>query len=122
MSVRRDQQRFSVAALLLFLLTAFAISPPEALYRGQPNRTRASRTVRLDDHDHDHSQEAVQLLSDSTRDGQGDGFDIAALPAGVSTALQVVLAGGELIPALSSPSYLVSCRRPYRGRAPPLQS
>lgn len=65
MRIRDDKQRFSVATLLLCLLAAFAVSPPEACNRTQGGRsTRTVRAVRLDDHDHDHALEAGNLSFD----------------------------------------------------------
>jgi len=64
MRVRNDKPRFSVAALLLCLFAAFAISPPDYFRAGTSSRSRASRTVRLDDHDLDHSLDIASISAD----------------------------------------------------------
>ena len=119
MRVRRDRQRFSVASVLLCLIAAFAISPPEAFYRTQSgNRHRPARTVRLDDHDHDHSLEAVQFSFDQGWSSYCDGD-----PAHAVLPVRHVVAGsggppGELLvsPASDPLSAVVSL---FRGRSPP---
>ena len=119
MRVRRDKQRFSVASLLLCLIAAFAVSPPEAVYRTQSgNRHRTARTVRLDDHDHDHSLEALQTGLDFMASSVGDGDPaVAVLPS----KMRIVGNGGPPGELLLSPeshpvSAVVSL---LRGRAPP---
>lgn len=76
MGVTRNRREMSVAVLLLCLLAAFAISPPDCVRSQQ--RSRASRTVRLDDHDLDHALDAESLSSDLSDRRPGAGPDIAA--------------------------------------------
>jgi hypothetical protein len=78
MRVRHDKQRFSVAAVLLCLVAGFAVSPPEYLRTNVSQRTRACRTVRLDDHDLDHALDVASLSSDLS------GIPIEDLPFGVA--------------------------------------
>ena len=119
MRVGRDKQRISVASLLLCLLAAFAISPPEAFYRTQSgNRNRTARTVRLDDHDHDHSLEALRTGLDFLASSVGDGgTPVAVLPSSIGIPAN----GGPpgqlpLAPAQDPVTSVVSL---LRGRSPP---
>jgi hypothetical protein len=60
--------------VLLCLIAALAISPADALYRSNAgNRQRTPRTARLDDHEHDHSLEALQTGLDFLASSAGDG-------------------------------------------------
>ena len=69
--------------MLLCLIAALAISPADAFYRSNGgNRQRTQRTVRLDDHEHDHSLEAIQTGLDFLASSAGDGGPHdAVLPA-----------------------------------------
>lgn len=108
-----------MASLLLCLFVAFAVSPPEAFYRAHSgSRNRMTRPVRLDDHDHDHTLEAIQTGFDLLASPPGDGDRlVAVLPP------RVVILGnggppGELLLTTESSqvSALVSL---LRGRSPP---
>ena len=71
--------------MLLCLIAALAISPADAFYRSNAgNRQRTQRTIRLDDHEHDHSLEAIQTGLDFLASSAGDGgTHVAILPAAV---------------------------------------
>jgi hypothetical protein len=117
MRVTRDRQKFSVAALLLCLIAAFAISPPD--YFRTQNRSRASRTLRLDDHDHDYALDTEALSSDLSDTHPGAGPDLLAV---LTTALRAepVWNGSQALAARQSPHPLASFPRTARGRAPPV--
>jgi hypothetical protein len=110
-------KRLTTLAALLLTLVTYAISPPDAFCRTQSgNRTRCSRTVRLDDQDHDHSPDVRSDQHDcSARLGVNlfigetstDGLKVALVP------LFVVEPEPEPICiSVSTPSEL--------GRAPPV--
>ena len=108
----------TVASVLLFLLGAFAIDPPEYRCRTQSTRNRQARTVRLDDHDGDHNRWHEYGLDNSKRDSRKQ---MAVVPA---TAIVVAPPGspGELLQLfdLPAPSLLPSI--PAIGRSPPYTS
>lgn len=108
-----------MASLLLCLFVAFAVSPPEAFYRTHSgNRNRAPRAVRLDDHDHDHTLEAIQTGFDFLASPPGDGDRlVAVLPSRVVTLGNGGPPGDLLLTNESNPvSAVVSL---LRGRSPP---
>ena len=121
MRVRRDKTKFSVASLLLCLLAAFAISSPEAVCRTNQagNRNRTARTVRFDDHDHDHSLEALQTGLDFMASSVGDGGTTAAiLPSSTVFPGNGGPPGDLLLSPKSQPATAVISI--LRGRAPPV--
>ena len=119
MRVGRDKQRLSVASLLLCLIAAFAISPPEAFYRtNSGNRHRTARTVRLDDHDHDHSLEALQTSLDFMASSLGDGdAPVAVLPSRIGIPANGGPPGDLLLAPAQEP--VTSVIALLRGRSPP---
>lgn len=113
MRVFTEKQLTSLAAILLTVIT-FAVCPPDAFCRTHSgNRTRSSRTVRLDDHDHDYSPD---LRSD---DHQGDHKGQLLFTAEATVTHQVVLAsfGTIEIAAAEHPAHGIA--QAARGRAPP---
>lgn len=108
-----------MASLLLCLFVAFAVSPPEAFYRTHSgSRNRTTRPVRLDDHDHDHTLEAIQTGFDLLASSAGDGDKLlAVLPSRVITLGNGGPPGELLLPAESSPVCAVVSL--VRGRSPP---
>lgn len=116
MGIRRDKHRYSVAALLL-MLVGFAFCPPETFCRTQAgNRTRSARTIRIDDHDHDHAVDAVSTAAEGHRSGDHLG---QAGPPGAFTIPAVVRTAERLQASLVLFPALVVCSV-QRGRAPPL--
>ncbi|MDZ4797603.1 MAG: hypothetical protein SGI92_05530 [Bryobacteraceae bacterium] len=110
------KQRWSLTAILLTVAT-FAMSPPDAFCRTQSgNRTRASRTVRLDDHDHDFSPD---LRPDDHTSGEHAA--LVLLPESpVQLAAALRFAGMVWLPGTPTPGR--QSLRIARGRAPPLAS
>jgi hypothetical protein len=82
MAKLRSNRQISVASVLLFLLAAFAIDPPEHRCRTQSTRNRPARTVRLDDHDGDHNRWHAYGFDNSGGDTQADTPDSAVLVVG----------------------------------------
>jgi hypothetical protein len=120
MRVRNDWQRFSIATLLLFLVSGFAISPPE--YHRSPSansRSRVARAVRLDDHDLEHTLAAPELASDLGTSDRGDGSPAfeALFPPGPGSRVILPFAGYVLPDTFSSASHPSFSK--YSGRAPP---
>jgi hypothetical protein len=119
MRVRKDRQKFSVASLLLCLVVAFAVSPPESFCRtAAGQRNRLARTVRLDDHDHDHVVEASHTTFEAgdSNDG-GNGLHFAILPARQLISFAGGPPGEVLVDPASRPFTPVVAR--LRGRSPP---
>jgi hypothetical protein len=64
-------RQMTVASVLLFLLAAFAVDPPDHRCRTQSTRNRQSRTVRLDDGD-SHNRWHNHGLDNSGSNTQSD--------------------------------------------------
>ena len=104
--------------MLLLLLAAFALAPPEFPCRTQ-SRNRHVRTVRLDDHDSDHNRWSSHDLGNTGNDTQGDGLVVpAAFPEFLSPHFAEF--GRVSLPVISNPFHARSSR--LRNRAPPLNS
>jgi hypothetical protein len=79
MRVGWHRANLSVAALLLCLMTALAVAPSDYFRAQSPTRSRGSRTVGFDDHDHDHVPDAESLCCDLSDGHYGDGPELVAL-------------------------------------------
>lgn len=121
MRVRTDWKRLSIAALLLFLFAKFAISPPEYHRRSSSNsRSRVARTVRVDDHDHEHSLVASGLsyeLDSSNRGADCPPFSTLLPPGNLVYIFASVL---EYVRPFTPADPTVVSLRPDSGRGPPL--
>ncbi len=120
MAKLHTNRQISVASVLLVLLAAFAVDPPEHRCRTQSTRNRAARTVRLDDHDGDHNRWHAHGFDNSPGDTQADS------PVALSCAVLILGPPGfqteGVVPVLALPEvsrFLVSR---LRGRAPPSSS
>jgi hypothetical protein len=84
-TLRTDRQ-ITVASVLLLLLAAFAVDPPEHRCRTQSTRNRQARTVRLDDHDGDHNRWHAHGFNDSGKntETQDHGAALPVHPPGVA--------------------------------------
>lgn len=113
MNLLRTKNQLSVASVLLLLLAAFAIDPPDHRCRTQSTRNRATRTVRLDDHDGDHNRWHDHGFDDSGKQYAEHPETLAIKPPGNSEF--------ELVceKPLSAPSRSISRAR---GRSPPVLS
>jgi hypothetical protein len=115
MRVHREQNKFTIAALLVCLLTAVALSAPEGLHV----RSRTSRAARATDHDHDHSLEAASFATAFHSADQGDGRNAVSHTASAS----LLPVRNEQFCGIVSPRGFVArvSRLPGRmlGRAPP---
>jgi hypothetical protein len=119
MNMRTDRQ-ITVASVLLLLLAAFAIDPPEHRCRTQSTRNRQARTVRVDDQDGDHNRWHAYGFDNSGRDTQSDdrhGLIAAATPPGY---VAPVLEFAGFVLSFSSPFALRTVFERVRGRAPPV--
>lgn len=120
MRVRHDWKRLSIATLLLFLFAEFAISPPEYHRRNSTaKRSRVTRTVRLDDQDHDHLLVASELAFDldtSSRSVNSPPFE-ALLPPG--SAWNSLAEFAEFVRPFAPAGFSAVSSRPDSGRAPP---
>src|SRR5215212_6481375 len=94
-------RQISVASVLLVLLAAFAIDPPEHRCRTQSTRNRAARTVRLDDHDGDHNRWHAHGFDNSPGDSQAD--SPLALASAILTLSPPGLSTEGVVPVLAVP-------------------
>ena len=118
MAKLHSNRQISVASVLLLLLAAFALTPPEYPCRTQ-SRNRQVRTVRLDDHDSDHNRWSSHDLGNTGNDTHGDSLVVlAAVPEFLPPGL--VEFGRISLPDISNPLQTRSSR--LRNRAPPLNS
>ena len=113
MRVLSHKQQLSFAALLLTVAT-FAVAPPDLFCRTQAgNRSRASRTVRLDDHDHDFSPE---LHPDDHI--SSDHAGLILIPE-VPARLTALLTFAGTVEAQQTPNPVRTTLRTSRTRGPP---
>ena len=115
MTIRSDWRKFSVATLLLCLLAAFAVSPPEYVRAASGKRTRA---VRLDDHDQDHAIGAADLAHDLDSSFHGDDRPLNAELTTPAPGVWTPRFAGAIAPpgVLAPPG---ADLRSLRGRSPP---
>src|SRR5436190_2438079 len=97
MAKLHTNRQISVAAVLLVLLAAFAVDPPEHRCRTQSTRNRQARTVRLDDHDGDHNRWHSHGFDNTGGENQAD-IPVILRTAGVS--VQPHLTQEAVVPAL----------------------
>lgn len=118
MAKLHSNRQISVASVLLLLLAAFALTPPEYPCHTQ-SRNRKVRVVRLDDPDSDHSRWSSHNLGNTGNDAHGDNLVVlAAFPEFLPPHL--VELGRVSFPDISNPFQTRSSR--LRNRAPPLNS
>ena len=117
-NVRTDRQ-ITVASVLLLLLAAFAINPPDHRCRTQSTRNRKDRTVRVDDLDGDHNRWHAYGFDASGNKLSDDDHSPAILvsPPGI-VAPELAFTG--FVPTFSSPHSLRTVFERVRGRAPPV--
>jgi hypothetical protein len=80
MNKLHTDRQITVASALLLLVGMFALNPLE--YRGRthaPRQRTASRAVRADDHDTDHSRWQTHAFDLNHSDTQGDSPSVAIL-------------------------------------------
>ena len=118
MAKLHSNRQISVASVLLLLLAAFALTPPEYPCRTQ-SRNRQARTVRLDDHDSDHNRWSSHDLGNTGNDTQA--IDLSyPLRFQSSSRRTLSNSGVSLCPIFRIRSMTRSSR--LRNRAPPLNS
>ncbi len=118
MATMHSSRQISVASLLLFLLGAFAIDPPEHRCRTQSTRNRQARTVRMDDHDGDHNRWHAYEFDISGRDAKVTLHVVAeAAPTVVDHRPQFETESLVVVSNVSSPTAPRLSR--VRDRAPP---
>jgi hypothetical protein len=118
MAKLHSNRQTSVASVLLLLLAAFALTPPEYPCHTH-SRSRQVRGVRLDDPDSDHNRWSSHDLGNTGNDTHGDGLVVlAALPEFLPPGL--VEFGRISFADSSNPLQTRSTR--LRNRAPPLNS
>jgi hypothetical protein len=119
-NMRTDRQ-ITVASVLLLLLAAFAIDPPDHRCRTQSTRNRKDRTVRVEDLDGDHNRWHAYGFDNSGGGNSlaNDGHALAILvsPPGL-VAPDLAFIG--FVPTLTSPYSLRTVFERVRGRAPPV--
>lgn len=115
----RTDRQITVASVLLLLLAAFAINPPEHRCRTQSTRNRKDRTVRVEDLDGDHNRWHAYGFDISGDGLSDDDYSLAILvsPPGI-VAPDLAFAG--FVPTSSSPEPLRTVLERVRGRAPPV--
>jgi hypothetical protein len=121
--INAGQQRHLPLAALLLTVLAFAVCPPDAFCRTSPtHRTKASRALRLDDHDHDHDLEhgaefALTLagFDSSSAGSSAHGFFLTSLPVEVPPPQLVGERAFFFLPLHFSAAQTI----PWRGRPPP---
>jgi hypothetical protein len=124
MANMHNNRQISVASVLLFLLGAFAIDPPEYRCRTQSTRNRQARTVRMDDHDGDHNRWHAHGFDLSGRDAKPDSLDsplpdAVSGPSAIQYPPQFTTEGLVLTSNVPTPSVQRFYR--LRDRAPPAQ-